>query len=71
MRWYNLADKTPPELEEVLVWIDGHRGAGWRNNHALVAYLSRGHFWEERHPNKEPLVGVIKWAKISIPKSGA
>lgn len=54
---------------EVLVWIDGHRGPSWRNNHALVAYRdSNGNFWEERHPSKEPLVGVIKWAPIQIPE---
>lgn len=67
MRWNDLSKKTPPEMDEVLVWIDGHRGPSWRNNYALVAYYSNGNFWEERHKSKEPLVGVIKWAAITAP----
>jgi hypothetical protein len=58
----------PAPMDEVLVWIDGHRGPSWRNNHALVAYIDRtGFWWEERHPSKEPLGGVILWKPIRIP----
>ena len=67
MNWFNLKDKQPGDLEEVLVWIDGHRGPSWRNNYALVAYYENGSFWEERHRSHKPLVGVIKWTYIDLP----
>ena len=69
MRWINCSDALPKPMEEVLVWVDGARGPSWRNNHALVAYLSyAGNWFEERHPSIEPLQGVIKWAEIVIPE---
>lgn len=69
MKWVDIKDELPETLEEVLVWIDGHRGPWWRNNYALVAYLSGidFKFYEERHCDT-PLVGVIKWSKIDVPE---
>jgi hypothetical protein len=69
MKWHNIKDSPPPFDEEVLVWVEGHRGPSWRNNHALVAYLSNYNkeWYEERH-DSEPLIGVIKWANIEIPE---
>lgn len=67
--WHKFRDRMPPAEEEVLVWIDGHRGPAWRNNHALVAYCdTKGDWWEERHPSRRPLVGVIAWAHIDEPE---
>lgn len=68
MNWVNCTESLPEPLEEVLVWIEGHRGPTWRNNYALVAYRSGldNNFYEERHDG-EPLIGVVKWAKIDIP----
>ena len=64
-----MKDSTPDPFEEVLVWVDGHRGPSWRNNHALVAYMDyNGNWREERHPSKEGLVGVIMWTEIEIPE---
>jgi hypothetical protein len=66
--WTPTKDALPEPMEEVLVWIDGHRGPSWRNNHALVAYRdNNGDWWEERHPSKEPLVGVFLWKMIGVP----
>lgn len=68
MKWIDVKKSLPPFYTEVLVWIDGHRGPSWRNNHALVAYLNKdGKWFEERHSDKE-LIGVIKWTKIQNPK---
>jgi len=69
MKWHDITESKPPSGEEVLVWIDGHRSAAWRNNYALVAYYENGDFWEERHHSQYPLVGVMKWAKIPTPKA--
>ncbi len=67
--WINTIASQPQPFEEVLVWIDGHRGPSWRNNHALVAYLNeRGDWLQERYPYEEPLVDVLYWMPISIPK---
>lgn len=68
MKWINIEDELPEDAVEVLVWVNGHRGPSWRNDYALVAYRWNGEFWEERHRSIEPIVGVIKWAKIEIPK---
>jgi hypothetical protein len=68
MKWINIKDELPECGIEVLVWINGHRNPAWRNNYALVAYFEGGKFWEERHPSKEPLIGIIKWAEIKIPE---
>ena len=66
--WIPYPAFSPEPFEEVVVWIDGHRGPSWRNNHALVAYLDRdGFWWEERHPSQEPLSGVLLWARIRLP----
>lgn len=55
----------PEPLEEVLVIVDGHRGPSWRNTYPLVAYISESGLWlQERHPEAEPLDGVIKWKRI-------
>lgn len=70
MNWINVMEELPPVMEEVLVWVDGHRGPAWRNNHALVAYRDeKGRWFEERHHNYEPLVGVTKWTRIEIPEN--
>lgn len=65
--WNNI--KNLPEIgNEVLVWVDGHRGPAWGNSYALVAYLNYdGHFYEERHHENGPLAGVIFWKYIEKP----
>ena len=66
--WTPIKDALPEPMCEVLVWVDGHRGPAWKNNHALDAYLGTdGNWWEERHPSKEPLIGVFLWKDIGIP----
>lgn len=68
LNWHWCKDSMPDTEKEVFVWIDGHRGPAWRNNHALVAYCNvNGDWWEERHPSRHPLVGVIAWAHIDEP----
>lgn len=68
MNWIKCEDRLPEPGTEVLVWIDGHRGPSWRNNYALVAYLTQNGSWtEERHPS-HILVGVVMWAEIEIPE---
>ena len=68
MRWIDAKTELPPHGEEVLVWIDGHRGPSWGNNYALVAYMTRaGDWFEERHRMAEALVGVTHWARIERP----
>ena len=65
--WLDLSVKPEP-YQEVLVWVDGHRGPSWQNNHALVAYMNdQGDWREERHFSPEPLVGVIYWQPIVPP----
>jgi hypothetical protein len=67
--WIRVEDALPEPFEEVLVWIDGHRGAGWENNHALVAYRNEDGQWkQERHPNADGLVGVLAWKVITQPE---
>ena len=70
MNWISITDTMHPltPMTEVLVWIDGHRGPSWRNNHHLVAYMDRGgNWWEERHPSQYPLDGVIAWMPLPEP----
>ena len=68
MIWYDCKLSNPKPYAEVLVWIDNKRGAMWKNNHALVAYITpNGEWFEERHPSREPLAGVIAWAPILDP----
>ena len=70
MEWIACVDAMPPWDEEVLVWVDGHRGPSWRNNHALVAYLTGfGHFAEERHGG-EILIRVTHWMPLPEPPDG-
>ena len=69
MVWNDCKKELPETGIEVLVLVDGHRGPAWRNNYALVAYLSMwGDWWEERHSSEESLQGVIKWAHIPYPE---
>ena len=66
--WHKCIDRMPEQEDEVLVWIDGHRGPAWRNSHALVAYVDlNGNWCEQRHPACETLAGVIAWAHIDEP----
>lgn len=68
MNWIECKKELPAPMTEVLVWINGHRGPMWRNNHALVAYMTpAGEWFEERHPSREPLAGVCMWATIMLP----
>lgn len=68
MIWNDCKLSLPEPMTEVLVWIDGHRGPSWKNNHALVAYMApTGEWFEERHPSRDPLVGVIAWTPILDP----
>lgn len=58
--WIDIKKQKPKPLQEVLVWVNGHRGPAWSNNYALVAFmLSNGEFFEERH-NTE-VIGVTHW----------
>lgn len=69
MGWIDVNDSLHPvpPMVEVLVKVDGHRGPLWRNTHLLVAYQDRlGNWWEERHPSREPLFGVLAW--MPLPK---
>lgn len=68
MIWHECKLSAPEPMTEVLVWIDGHRGPSWKNNHALVAYMAtNGEWFEARHPSREPLIGVIAWTPIMDP----
>lgn len=68
MNWIDINLQLPEPYREVLVWIDGHRGPMWRNNHGLVAYMTPDGRWlQERHKNAEPLIGVTAWAQITGP----
>lgn len=66
--WIDPQLSKPEPYEEVLVWVDGHRGPAWRNNYALVAYIDeQGEWRQERYPSLPPLQGVLYWQPISIP----
>lgn len=66
--WVNPELSKPEPYEEVLVWVEGKRSAGWRNNYALVAYINdQGDWLQERHPASEPIQGVLYWQPISLP----
>ncbi len=68
MIWNDCKLSQPEPLTEVIVWIDGKRGSAWKNNHALVAYMApTGEWFEERHPSRDALVGVIAWSPITGP----
>lgn len=68
VNWTECKLKLPEPMTEVLVWIDGKRGPSWKNNHALVAYMApTGEWFEERHPSRDPLAGVLMWAPITDP----
>ena len=68
MNWINVLDDLPEPYTEVLVLIDGKRGALWTNNHCLVAYLNqKGEWLQERCDDEEPLIGVISWSYIEYP----
>jgi hypothetical protein len=68
MDWIDVLEKWPEPMTEVLVWIDGHRGPLWRNNHALVAYMApSGEWFEERHSSSGQLIGVMRWAMFEPP----
>ena len=65
--WALCSEKLPEPYKEKQVWVEGHRGPNWRNNHHLVAYCdSNGEWWEERHPSEEPLP-VIAWGELLPP----
>jgi len=68
MKWFDCKNVMPSICEEVLVWVDGYRGPAWGNNHALVAYVGHdGKWYEERHREDGPLIGVIMWSPIITP----
>lgn len=70
IQWFSTDDHLPPIDEEVLLWIEGHRGPAWRNSYALVGYRNwNNKYIQERHPRAEPIVGVVKWAYITVPKN--
>lgn len=67
MTWIDVKERLPEPFEEVCVWVNGKRGANWRDNHHLVAYMSlTGKFWEERHPSDDPLP-VVAWQPLPPP----
>jgi hypothetical protein len=69
LNWIKCVNELPPRFEEVLVWVDDKRGAGWSNNYPVVAYLSVDYnFWSNDRNSDEPLVGVVAWAKINKPE---
>lgn len=64
-KWVSMKDRAPEPYTEVLVQIDGHRGSMWCNLIPLVAYMNElGDWYEERHPSKEPLQGVMAWKPL-------
>lgn len=68
MEWLPFPNYHPAPMTEVIVWVDGHRGPAWRNNHHLIAYMDmHGDWWEERHPSSEPLTGVMAWMPAPEP----
>ena len=63
--WIPVTERMPPQGDEVLVLVDGHRGPSWSNRYPLVAYRTFSRQWyEERHPDAEPVVGVTHWMPI-------
>ena len=70
MNWTSVEDALPETFTEVLVRIDGHRGAAWSNNYHLVAFLSEsGKWWEERH-GARPIARVTHWMPLPEPPDG-
>lgn len=69
MNWISVSRALPAPGKEVLVWIDGHRGPCWSNNHARVAYCDSKGIWRcERDDNNE-IVGVLYWSKFVPPSA--
>ena len=67
--WIDIKKEKPEPFIEVLVEVDGHRDANWRNNHNLVAYMNKcGEFYEERHRSDTPL-NVTHWMALPKPPS--
>lgn len=68
LNWVGVDERLPEPMEEVLVYIDGHRSPLWKNNYLLIAFRDMDGNWrEERHPSWQdvaPLSGVIFWAKL-------
>lgn len=66
--WVSVSERMPEHGQEVLVWVDGHRGSSFSNNYPLVCYYGRDNkWWEACHPNAGEVVGVIKWQLITKP----
>lgn len=66
--WIKFSERMPECYVEVLVYVNGHRGPSWGNNHCLVAYLGITSWWEERH-DLHPLIGVTHWRPLPEPPS--
>src|SRR5690606_26356922 len=66
--WTECKLKLPEPMTEVLGGIGGKRGPSRKHNHALVADMApTGEGFEERHPSRDPLAGVLMWAPITDP----
>jgi len=68
MAWIRCSERVPEPETEVLVYVDGHRGPSWSNNHCLVAYWApwADEWYEERH-SETWLVGVTHWQPLPEP----
>lgn len=66
MQWVSVKDKLPETGVEVLVEVDGHRGPSWRNNHNLVAFLTKSGCWIEERHGWNPLP-VTHWMPLPEP----
>lgn len=71
-QWIACEERLPEAGVEVLVRVDGKRGAAWSNSYMLVAFLSAyGRLWlEERHHDALPLVGVTHWMPLPAAPEG-
>lgn len=70
MKWISVKEKIPEAYKEVLIWIEDARGPCWRNNHAIVAYYSKG-WWTQLGRRPSPVShSVLAWSEFEEPETG-